>query len=64
MAAPKIRSSELRKLFSEKNDQNLHDKKTIEALRQRLNEKIQNDPKLGRKAALILESWINKSPKK
>jgi hypothetical protein len=29
----------------------------------RLNEMIQNDPKLAKKAALILEEWIKKKPK-
>jgi hypothetical protein len=46
-----------------KQDNSLQDKKTIEALRERLNNKIQNDPKLARKAALILEHWLNKKPK-
>lgn len=39
----------------------LQDKKIIEALRERLNVKIQNDPKLAKKAALILEQWLKKS---
>jgi hypothetical protein len=46
-----------------KQDNSLQDKKIIEALRERLNNKIQNDPKLARKAALILEQWLNKKPK-
>ena len=59
MAAPKIKSADLAKLFQPDRDQSLQDKKIIEALRQRLNEKLQ-DPREARKAALILESWINK----
>jgi len=43
-------------------DQACEDKKLIEALRRRLNDKLQ-DPKLAKKAALILESWINRKPK-
>jgi hypothetical protein len=46
-----------------KQENSLQDKKIIEALRERLNNKIQNDPKLARKAALILEQWLNKKPK-
>jgi len=53
MAAPKIKHLEL---------VDPKDKKLIEALRQRLNEKLQ-DPKLARKAALILESWIHQKRK-
>lgn len=59
MAAPKIKPSELKILFSEGKDQSLQDKKFIEAIKNRLNEKLQ-DPKLAKKAALILESWIHK----
>ena len=62
MAAIKIKPTELAKLFSDGKDQTLQDKKLIEALKKRLNEKLQ-DPKLAKKAALILESWINQKPK-
>ncbi len=62
MAAPKIKPSELASLFKKGPDQTAQDKKLIEALRQRLNEKLQ-DPKLARKAALILESWIHQNRK-
>ena len=53
MGAPKIKPTELI---------TPQDKKLIEALRQRLNEKLQ-DPKLAKKAALILESWIHQKRK-
>jgi hypothetical protein len=59
MAAPKIKPSELKTLFSEGKDQSIQDKKFIEAIKNRLNEKLQ-DPKLAKKAALILENWIHK----
>ena len=59
MAAPKIKPSELANLFQKGQDQAQRDKKLIEALRQRLNEKLQ-DPRQAKKAALILESWIHK----
>lgn len=59
MAAPKINPKDLAKLFPEDKDQPLQQKKLIEALKQRLNEKLQ-DPKMAKKAALILENWINK----
>lgn len=62
MAALKIKPKELAKLFPEDKDQALQDKKLIEALRSRLNEKLQ-DPKLAKKAAQILELWINSKRK-
>ncbi len=65
MAAPKIKPTQLSKLYSSGEQQSsLHDKKIIESLRERLNEKIQKDPTLQKKAALIIESWLKKSPKK
>lgn len=63
MGAPKYSSSDLQKLYQEKESTNLRDKKTIEALKQRLNDKIQNSPELQKKAALILEQWLNKKKK-
>ncbi len=63
MAAPKFKPADLSRLYaarSEDNgkDQTLHDKKLIEALKERLNERLKN-PLEARKAAIILESWIN-----
>jgi len=57
MGAPKIIWE------TSKEDKTLQDKKFIEALMKRLNEMIQNDPKLAKKAALILEDWMKKKPK-
>jgi hypothetical protein len=57
MAAPKIVWEASRKETSQQ------DKKTIEALRERLNEKIQSDPRHAKKAALVLEGWLRKKPK-
>jgi hypothetical protein len=59
MAAPKINSSELKKLFTEEKDQNLQNKKIIEALQKRLNEILQN-PQQAKKAAMIIEGWMKK----
>lgn len=57
MGAPKLYS----KLYVEKDQEtNLRDKKVIEALVKRLNEKLLNNPENCKKAAHILESWINK----
>lgn len=57
MGAPKLYS----KLYIEKEQEtNLRDKKIIEALQKRLNERIQNNPEDCKKAALILESWLKK----
>ena len=61
MSAPKYKSSELEKLFKEGDkNQNLHDKKIVEALIKRLNDQFKKDPKLAKKAALLLESWIKR----
>ena len=51
-------------LWETSKDTTLQDKKSIEALKERLNGKIQNDPKLARKAALILEQWLKSKPKR
>ncbi len=45
-------------------EQALRDKMIIEELKRRLNDHIQKDPKLAKKAALILESWLHLMPKK
>jgi hypothetical protein len=59
MGAPKLKPSELKSLFPEEKDKSLQDKKFIEALKNRLNEKLQN-PVYAKKAALILSDWINR----
>jgi hypothetical protein len=57
MGAPKLYS----KLYVEKvQETNLRDKKVIEALIKRLNERLQRNPEDCKKAALILESWLKK----
>lgn len=38
----------------------MNEKRKVEALIGRLNELLAKDPKAAKKAALILESWINK----
>jgi hypothetical protein len=65
MAAPKFKTSALASLYKaqppvQSDDQNLRDKQKIEALTKRLNDMIQKDS--GKKAATILEQWLN--PKK
>jgi hypothetical protein len=62
MATIKIRPTDLGKLFPDGKDQTTQDKKLIEALKQRLNDKLQ-DPEMAKKAAMILESWINQKPR-
>lgn len=42
----------------QKKDTPDQDKETIEALKERLNDKIMKDPKLAKKAALIIELWL------
>jgi hypothetical protein len=64
MAAPKFKTSELEKLYSEGKNQNLHDKNIIETLKERLNKKFLSDEQSVKKAALILSSWINQKAKK
>ena len=57
MGAPKLYS----KLYIEKEQEtNLRDKKIIEALKKRLNDRFLNSPEDCKKAALILESWLKK----
>lgn len=68
MAAPKLNPQDLAKLYSKSenkavNDQNLLDKKYIETLKNRLDTLLQ-DPKMAKKAALIIENMINKKQKK
>lgn len=55
MAAPKFSPSQYPKIFSDA------DKKIVETLIKSLNENIQKDPKLAKKAALILEEWLKKT---
>ncbi len=54
MGVPKI-------IWETQKDNTLQDKKKIEALKERLNDKIQKDEKLQKKAALILEMWLKKT---
>lgn len=54
MGVPKI-------IWETQKENTLQDKKKIEALLERLNDKIQNDVKMQKKAALILEMWLKKS---
>ena len=62
MAAPKLKPSDYAKLYQVgTNDKNLHDKKTVESLQSRLNGLIQKDPKMAKKAALIIEQWLKKT---
>lgn len=62
MAAPKIRPSDFAKLYQEVDKtKTLQEKKTVESLIERLNGKIQKDPILQKKAALIIEEWLKKT---
>jgi hypothetical protein len=40
------------------------DKIMIEALKNRLNQRFQKEPELAKKAALLLETWLNPHRKK
>jgi hypothetical protein len=46
-------------MFPGEQELNLRDKQMVEALRKRLNSRIENEPELAKKAASILSSWIN-----
>jgi hypothetical protein len=68
MAAPKFNPNDLGRLYAkgpevDGKDQTLHEKKLIEALKERLNETLKN-PQEAKKAAVILESWINTKKRK
>jgi hypothetical protein len=65
MAAPKVKPSHGVKLFTrEDKEKNLKDKQIVESLQERLNERIQKNPELVKKAAAILEEWLKIKPKK
>jgi hypothetical protein len=38
------------------------DKKIVEDLKQKLNGLLERDPKMARKAALIIEQWLRQKP--
>ncbi len=67
MAAPKLNPNDLAKLYSKSEsatqNQNLQDKKYIETIKNRLDSLLQ-DPKMAKKAALIIEKMINDKQKK
>jgi len=54
MSAVKLSPSQLEGLYKE-------DKKIVESLIKRLNDKILSDPKNSKKAALIIEQWLKKT---
>ncbi len=63
MAAPKLNPKDLSKLYSTKSEnavqnQNLQDKKYIETVKDRL-ETLLQDPRMAKKAALIIEKMIH-----
>lgn len=57
MGTPKI-------IWESRKDNNLHDKQVVDSLKTRLNDLILKDPKMAKKAALILENWLKQKPKK
>ena len=67
MGAPKYNAKDLKNLFSQSESatqkQNLQDKKYIETIKNRLDSLLQ-DPKMAKKAALIIEKMINDKQKK
>ena len=63
MAAPKLTPEQLKRLYQDANNSPLQEKKSVESLIKRLNDKIQNDPGMSKKAALIIENWLKKKPK-
>ncbi len=68
MASPKYKPQDLGHLYSsQKKEQvrakTLQDKKLLEALKKRL-EELLTDPRQAKKAAIILESWINSKKNK
>jgi hypothetical protein len=62
MNARKINITETLESSSDDQNQNRKDKMLIEALRKRLDE-MMKDPKNAKKAAMILEWWIQKKSK-
>ncbi len=43
---------------------NPHDKQIVESHIKRLNDRLQKDPQLVKKAALVIEQWLNTKPGK
>lgn len=56
MGVPKI-------IWETQKNSPLQDKQKVEALRERLNDKIQKNPELAKKAALIIEQWLKQKSK-
>jgi DNA gyrase/topoisomerase IV subunit A len=66
MSTPKYRPQDLGQLYKSKQleqEKIEQDKKILEALRRRLEDKIK-DPQTAKKAAVIIESWIHSSKSK
>jgi hypothetical protein len=54
MPAPKI-------IWDPRPENSLQDKQKVESLIKRLNEVIQKDPGMAKKAATVLEQWLKKT---
>lgn len=50
--------------LGDKSEQDSQNKRIVEGLRQKINEKIAQDEEMQKKAALILERLINQNPNK
>jgi hypothetical protein len=64
MAAPKYPTSSLKNLYAGASEKQNENKKAVETLIKRLNDKLASDPAACKKAALVLENWLHQKPKK
>jgi hypothetical protein len=64
MPVSKPKTSQYQQMFQKNTESAQSQKLFIESLIKKLNEKLQNNPKLAVKAARIIEDWINQPPKK
>ena len=64
MSVPKLRALPQNKPEKAHKDQSLQEKMDIEALKQRLVSHFNQNPAAAKKAALILESWLQEKSKK
>jgi hypothetical protein len=56
-----LRKPSLKGLYAP--DRTTEDKRVIQELTKKLNDLLASDPRLSRKAALVLEHWLHKKPR-
>lgn len=62
--AKQDRTKQLENLYSGRRENSNHDKLIIEDLKKRLHGQLSKNPTKLKKAALLIETWLNEKPKK